>query len=136
MVITHSRSTEDARRAAAKRATMTDPDPRSIVPTIGGVHYASTIELDDVVPVDFKVFSGIPFFTRQALLEDVGNDYAVLERHAWNCEYFWRTTEDAVISRVWRDVLAVDAADLRSGGRSRRDASAISKIYERDLVDY
>lgn len=81
MLITRSQSVKDARRAAAERETMTDLDLLSIAPIIGGVDYASPTAFDEVVPGDFKVISGIPWFTSQAVSADAGNEYSALDSY-------------------------------------------------------
>lgn len=84
---------------------MTEPDQRSIAPTIRGVDYSSPTAFDDVISADFKVISGIHLFTRvrqQALLADTGNDYAALESCAWDGAFFGHQRECHVIMHVER----------------------------------
>lgn len=82
---------------------------------IGGSEYLAQTSYDDVLPEDTKSIAEIPWFRRQAILAEANNYFAALEHYTWDRELFWGIIMDALSSRVWYNLIAVDYTDLYIG---------------------
>lgn len=71
---------------------------------------------EDFLLDDYRIIATIPWFSRRAVLADVESGFAALEHYEWDEEFFWGVRVDALSSRVWRDVFAVDEAYLSLRG--------------------
>lgn len=99
-------------------------DSRRERPTIGGRSYPSPVAMDDLLSDDFRSLVLHPWFRRHAVIADAANEYLHLEMYAWDGDFHWGVTTEALRSRAWRDAIAFDQADLASsrdpGDKARR----------------
>lgn len=111
---------------------MADNGPDRTQPvTIGGREFPAPVSFDDVPPTDFRRLVKIPWFDHAGVLADAANDYQLLEPYACDGEFFWRVGVEALRSRVWQNVIAVDDVDLSSFGsfdtRPEKYLAAVAK---------
>ena len=104
--------------ANAAESVATEPDPRGVPQVNGGVTYAAPSSFDGVQPKDTKAIATIPWFSTTAVRAGADDDYAQLVLYAWDGLFYWGVESEALSSRVWRDVIAVDDADLSYFGSS------------------
>lgn len=70
------------------------------------------VELRWVLPDDYLVIATIPWFSRTTVLACTEKDFEHLELYAWDGQFFWSVESEALGSRIWCEIIAVDGSDL------------------------
>lgn len=52
---------------------------------------------------DTRTVSNMPWFLRRAVMADVDEDFLSLERYAWDGEFFWGNSFEALSYCVWHE---------------------------------
>lgn len=131
MVVTRKQSAE--REKEEQQAQMLDPGLCEQLQVIDRLQHANTVSLDDVLPEDVRQIAKIQWFWRREILAHSELSFEVFEHCAWDGEFSWGISIDALSSRVWHDVIAVDEADLCFRGsfdsKRVRDVSEVFKGF-------
>lgn len=73
-----------------------------------GVTYAVPNSYDGVPLDEHRAIGEMHCFSRSAVHADAKNDFEQLALYAWDGPFYWGVEVEALSSRVWSDVIAVD----------------------------
>lgn len=82
---------------------------------IGGIESPAPKSYEVVLPWNINRITEILWFSLQAVMADVNDDFAALERYDLDVEFFWGISVDALSSSVWQNLIALDDKDLYIG---------------------
>lgn len=73
-----------------------------------------------MLPDKYRVIITSPWVSRTAEEADGENDFEHFELYAWDGQFFWVVKTEALSSRVWRDIIAVDDMNYHGSAHDRK----------------
>lgn len=92
--------------------TSVDSYARGQTLKIGTHRFPAPVSFDDVSLTDLTIIALIPWFDRAAVRGDAENEFSLLSLYEWDDKFYWVVSTDAISSRVWQCIIAVDDIDL------------------------